>query len=237
MPRTKRVSPTNRLLDELPHKERERLLAGCEPVELAFGDVVARAGEAVRDIYFPTGSFISLVLRVNGTASLEVALVGTEGMLGAPLVLGADTRQLDAVVQGPGPAWRMDARRFRLELARSSVLRETIQRYLLVRVTQLEQTAACHRFHVVEERLARYLLMTADRSHSDTFHVTHEFLAGMLGVRRVGVTRAASSLRSRKLIRYVRGDVTILDRKRLVGASCACYRTDISIYDRVFAHT
>ena len=231
----KRASHTNRLIDRLPVEERERFLAGCEPVEIAFGDILARPGEALSNVHFPTDSFISLVLNVNGKASLEVALVGNEGMLGAPLALGVDARQLSAVVQGGGPAWRMGAARFRLELRRSRLLLQAIQRYVFVRVSQLEQTAGCNRFHVVEERLARYLLMTADRAHADTFHVTHEFLAGMLGVRRVGVTRAANALRSRKLIRYARGDITILDRKRLVGASCGCYRADLATYERVFA--
>ena len=231
----KRASVTNRLLDGLPLRDRERFLAGCEPVTISFGDILAKPGEALRDVYFPTQSFISLVLKVNGGASIEVALVGNEGMLGAPLALGVETKQVYAVVQGAGEAWRMSAARFRRELLASRSLREAIQRYLFVRVSQLEQTAGCNRFHVVEERLARYLLMTADRSHSDTFHVTHEFLAYMLGVRRVGVTRAASALRLRKLIRYARGDITIVDRKRLIGAACGCYRTDLATYDRVFA--
>jgi CRP-like cAMP-binding protein len=230
-----RVSPTNRLLDGLPAKDQERFLGACEPVELAFGEILAKPGETLRDVYFPTASFISLVLNVNDESSLVVALVGNEGMFGASLALGIDTKQVHAVVQGPGRAWRMNAARFARELAASRALRQAIHKYLFVRVSQLEQTAGCNRFHVVEQRLARYLLMTADRSHSHEFHITHEFLAFMLGVRRVGVTRAASALRTRKLIRYVRGNVIILDRKRLVGAACGCYRTDLATYDRIFA--
>ncbi len=227
-------SLTNRLLEGLPAKDGKHLLAGCERVELAFGDILAIPARALRDVYFPTGSFISLVLNVNGKAGLEVALVGNEGMLGAPLALGIDTKQVHAVVQGAGPAWRMSAARFREELDASRALRQAIHRYIFVRVSQLEQTAACNRFHVVEERLARYLLMTADRANSEMFHVTHEFLAYMLGVRRVGITRAATALRAQKLIRYARGDITILDRKRLVAASCGCYRADLTTYDRIF---
>ncbi len=208
----KRESVTNRLIDGLPVKDRERFLSGCEPVELAFGEILAEPGEILRDVFFPTGSFISLVLKVNGESSLEVALVGNEGMLGAPLALGIDTKQVHAVVQGPGPAWRMDAARFLRELMASPSLRQAIQKYLFVRVSQLEQTAGCNRFHI-----------------------THEFLAYMLGVRRVGVTRAATALRTRKLIRYSRGDVAILDRKRLMGAACGCYRADLATYDRIFA--
>jgi CRP-like cAMP-binding protein len=231
----KRATVTNRLLDWLPSKDQERFLGGCEPVELAFGEILAKPREVLRDVYFPTGSFISLVLNVNDEASLEVALVGNEGMFGAPLALGIDTKQVHAVVQGPGRAWRMNAARFTRELSASRALRDAVHKYLFVRVSQLEQTAGCNRFHVVEQRLARYLLMTADRSHSDEFHITHEFLAYMLGVRRVGVTRAATALRSRKLIRYSRGDVTILDRKRLIAAACGCYRTDLATYNRIFS--
>jgi CRP-like cAMP-binding protein len=231
----KREAATNRLLAGLPARDHDRFLGGCEPVQLAFGEILAEPGENFRDVYFPTSSFISLVLKVNDESSLEVALVGNEGMLGAPLALGIEAKQLHAVVQGPGLAWRMSATRFQRELASSQTLRRAIHRYLFVSVSQLEQTAGCNRFHVVEQRLARYLLMTADRSHSDRFHITHEFLAYMLGVRRVGVTRAASALRTRKLIRYARGDVTILDRKRLIGASCGCYGTDLATYERIFA--
>lgn len=225
---------TNRLLDRLPAKDRARVLARCETVELEFPHVVAEPGDLIPHVYFPTASFISLMTPMEGRGSLEVALAGNEGMYGVPVAMGVGISPVLAIVQGGGLAWRMASAPFARELARMASLRHCVDRYTYVLMSQLIRTAGCSRFHRVERRLARWLLMTADRAHSPSFRITHEFLASMLGVRRVGITEAASALQGRGLIRYKRGAMTIRDRRGLERASCSCYRSDLSIYERVF---
>jgi CRP-like cAMP-binding protein len=193
----------NQLLTSLPSAERRRLTALCEPIELTFGQVLCKQGARIRHVYFPSGGFISLISALDDRPKLEVGLVGSEGML-----------------------------RFSDELKRSPALRCALNSYLYVLMSQLAQMAACTRFHVVQARLARWLLMTRDRACSDEFYLTQEFIAYMLGVRRVGISRAARALQKRKLIRYTRGRMTILDGRGLEAASCACYAVARDLYAR-----
>lgn len=230
---TQPASASNRLLEALPAVDRRGMLAGFEAVDLTFADVLYTPGKRLSHVYFPTQAFISLIMPVDASSSLEVGLVGNEGMFGIPLALGVDASPVRAVVQGAGSALRMDAARFTRELKARPALERAIDRYAFVQLTQLAQAAACTRFHVVEARLARWLLMTQDRAHATTMHITQEFLALMLGVRRVGVTKAASVLQKRDLIRYSRGDITVLDRRGLKAASCGCYQADRDSYERI----
>ena len=217
------METVNRLIDSLPRKESKRLLALCEVVSLEFGTVLSERDEPIAYAYFPITSFISLLTTLSGHPPLEMGLIGSEGMLGGTLSLGVNAAPLRAVVQGPGSALRINAAVLKRLLPESPVLQRTLHRYVYVMMAQLSQTAACNHFHEIEPRLARWLLMTHDRAHADHFHLTHEFLADMLGVRRSGITVAAGALQAKKLIGYTRGEISILDRRGLEAASCECY--------------
>ena len=199
------------------------MLGGLESVALIFGDILYEPGARIRHVYFPSDSLISLLTVVEGHLALEVGMVGREGMIGVPLSLGAHVSPVRALVQGAGAAMRMKAARFCEELRKSPQLQHEVNRYTAALMAQITQTAACNRFHVVEARLARWLLMTRDRVRSDEFRLTHAFLGHMLGVRRVGVTKAARALQKLELINYSRGKIRILNGRGLEAASCSCY--------------
>src|SRR5580704_15882209 len=228
-----RTTKGNQLLATLPPALQRRLLGRFEPVELRLEQILSTSGRLMRHVYFPTDSFVSLIAPLRGHIGLEVGLVGDEGMVGTSLILGVETAPVHAMVQGAGTAWRMDSAVLLKELERSPPLRQLLNRYLYVTITQLAQTAACTRFHLVEARLARWLLMTRDRAHTDKFYITHAFLSLMLGVRRAGITRAAVALRKRNLIHYSRGVLTVVDGLGLEQAACSCYTTLKSDYTRV----
>ncbi len=226
----KAPSSSNRLLARLPRIDRNRLVAQCEEVQLLESDVLEERGERIRHVHFPVDSFVSLITPVDDHAGFEVGMVGSEGMLGISLVLDVDVVPHRALVQGGGSALRMTKAAFVSELKRSAPLRRLLDRYLYVLMSQLAQAGACTRFHLLEARLARWLLMSHDRALGNEFHLTQEFLGYMLGMRRVGITKAAGALQAMGLIGYSRGNLTVLDRAGLEAAACACYRIDCDAY-------
>ena len=229
---TENMPLTNLILASLPRKTSQRLLAKLETVSLKFGQVLYEPGRAIRHVYFPIDCLVSLLTAVDKRRTLEVGMVGNEGMAGMPFILGVGVSGVRALVQGQGGALRMAAAPFRVEFARNRPLQEALYRYNYALMAQISQTAACNRFHDAEHRLARWLLMTRDRVGRDEFSLTHAFLAHMLGLRRVGVTEAASALKQRKIINYQRGKIQILDVKRLKASSCSCYQIVKSVFER-----
>ncbi|MBU1331602.1 MAG: Crp/Fnr family transcriptional regulator [Gammaproteobacteria bacterium] len=224
----------NHLLASLPRKEHDRVMMHCELVDLVFGKVLCEPDRPFRYLYFPVCGFISLVTTLGPHRPLELALIGSEGMLGATQVLGVNTAPNRAVVQGSGSALRIGALQLRQALLECPRLLQTLKRYLYVLMAQLAHNIACAHFHEVEPRLARWLLMSQDRAHGADLQLTHEFLADMLGVRRSGVTIAAGALQLRKLIHYKRGRITVLDRPGLEAAACECYGASNKDYARTF---
>ena len=213
----------NRLLGSLPDDDQSHLAALSETVRVEVGEVLYEPGQAIRYVYFPIDCLISLLAVAEGRMTLEVGSVGREGMLGASVVLAHEMAQVRAVVQRSGRANRIDAADFAAEFSRMESLQRLLHRYTDTLLAQAIQIAVCSRFHVLEARLARSLLITRDRLQSEKFHLTHEFLAHALGVRRVGVTKAASALQNQKLISYSRGNIEILDSAGLEAVSCHCY--------------
>lgn len=221
----------NRLLAALPKKEYQRLLPELEHVSLSFAEVLYEPGDPVRHVYFPNDSIISLLTVVGERSTLEVGIVGNEGVAGISVFMGVRVSHNRALVQAAGTAMRMKAAVLRTESEHSGALHRLLHLYTHSLLTQVAQSAACNRFHVVDARLARWLLMTHDRLRSDEFHLTQEFVSNMLGVRREGVNKAAGALQQNKLISYSRGHVRILDPAGLEAVSCECYRIVREEYD------
>lgn len=227
------VATNNLLLEGLNARGRQSLLHGMDPVAMRSGELLCEAGQRATQVIFPLECSISMMLVIDGELPVEAGLVGREGMLGIPLVLGAAVSGFRAVVQGSGLAWCIDATRFTAHLERNAGLRLRMHRYVHVRMLQLAQSAACRSFHLVEGRLARWLLMSRDRARSNELALTHELLAHMLGVRRAGVTIAAHGLQDRHLIRYARGRIQLLNPRGLETAACTCYANERRIYARM----
>jgi CRP-like cAMP-binding protein len=230
MPGARQYLVPNRVLAGLPRKDYRRLLPVLEPVKLAFGQVLYESQDRIRYVYFPNDCFVSMLTGVDGGRSAEVGLIGSEGMIGLPVALGIAVSPFRAVVQGGGTAMRMKIADFRREFRESAALKRELFLFTHLLMIQIAQTAACNRFHRVTQRMARWMLMTSDRIKSSEFRITQEFLALMLGVRRVGVSVAASDLRKRKLMAYRRGTFTILDHRGLLAAACGCYEIVKDVY-------
>ena len=229
-----RSSEQNRLLAALPRQDYQRLAKHLEPVSLAFGEVLYEPGGRIDHVYFPRRGVVSLLTVVGAGKAAEVGVVGNEGVVGGSAALGIDVSHLRAVVQGGGTAVRIASLRLRRELRVHGLWYRELFRFTHALMGQVAQTAACNRFHRVEARLARWLLSTRDRVHSNRFYLTHQFLSLMLGVRRVGVTAAAAGLQERGLIAYRRGNIELLDSRGLEAAACECYQAVAELYVRSF---
>jgi CRP-like cAMP-binding protein len=213
----------NHLLAVLPDEEYGRLLPHLESVPLPFMGVLYEGGETIKHVYFPDDGLISLLIVMDDETVREIGVIGNEGMLGIAVALGMKTATTRALIQLPGSAMRMKTDALRDELERGGALPNVLRRYSHALFTQVSQSAACVSAHVVDKRLSRWLLMTHDHAPGDEFEMKHEFLAMMLGVTRSVVTRAAGLLQMEKMIRYTRGRVTVLDRRRLEATACECY--------------
>ncbi len=213
----------NHILDALPPAERERLFPHLKLVELPLGTVLYESGDTLRHIYFPTNSIVSLLYVLENGTSAEISIVGNDGAIGVALFMGGETTTNRAIVQSGGTAYRLTGRRLKQEFDRHGEMLHILLRYTQALITQMAQTAVCNRHHSVDQQLCRGLLLSLDRLSSNQLTMTQELIANMLGVRREGVIEAAGKLQKLKVIRYRRGQITVLDRPRLEQLSCECY--------------
>ncbi|GAB3057696.1 Crp/Fnr family transcriptional regulator [Simiduia litorea] len=221
----------NQLIALVEQEARDKILSICTSVELTPGTVLADANEPYHYVYFPVSGFISLFAVAADNPPLGIGLVGNEGMLGVTLLVGEKKSPLQAIVQSPCTAWRMPSEKFHLALQLWPALAVVLKHYIYSVIQQFSQEAVCVNFHGIEARLARWLLMSHDRTEGNTLDLTHVFLARILGVRRSGVSIAAHKLSDKALIAYTRGKIEILDRKGLEKKSCACYKIGIKILE------
>lgn len=227
-----RAPPTNRLLAALPKEEYRKLLPDLEQFPLIFGELIYRPDAGVRHVYFPNSGIVSLLADVDDGGSLEVGIVGREGMAGMSVFMGVKTSPNRALVQGAGSALRMKATTLRSMTDNGGSLSRLLRRYSYSLWAQLSQSSVCNLYHPIDARLARWLLMTRDRMEANEFPITQEFLSSMLGVRREGVNKAAGKLQHQRLISYTRGILTILKPAGLGASACKCYRIIKKEYDR-----
>lgn len=211
------------------------MLVHLEQVKLHPGEIISRPDEPIDYAYFPQSGTISVTVLMKDGAQAEVGVIGNEGMFGLPIVLGADSTPLQSMVQVPGQALRLSADMLREELKECGPLQQVLLRYAQAFLIQTAITAACNRVHHLDGRLARWLLMSQDRTKAESLPLTHEFIATMLGVRRAGVSVAANKLQVEGFINYSRGNIRILDREGLEGFSCECYEVVKREFERLVA--
>jgi CRP-like cAMP-binding protein len=223
----------NHLLAALSPAVRERLYPLLQLVPMPLGEVLYESGNVLRHVYFPTDSIVSLLYVMEDGASAEIAVVGNEGVIGIALFMGGETTPSRAVVQSAGHAYRLIGQRLKEEFHRNGELQFLLLRYTQSLITQMTQTAVCNRHHSVDQQLCRWLLLSLDRLSSNQLTMTQELIADMLGVRREGVTEAAGKLQKLGVIRYARGQITVLDRAQLEHLSCECYAVVKTETDRL----
>jgi len=226
-------SLANRLLAALPAEEYQRLLPHLEDVSLPRDQILYEEGEPIEYVYFPYHSIVSLVSTMEDGTTVEIGLVGNDGMVGIAVVLGGNSTTTRAIVQIPGKASRIKAKTLKTEFNQGGALQRSLLRYTQALLTHMAQGVACNRLHTIEERLARWLLTVQDRMQSNDLPLTQEFISQMLGTRRSSVTVAAGMLSKAGMIRYCRGKITILNRESLEATTCECYRVIQSEYERL----
>jgi len=223
----------NNLINPLPKEMQDLVLAKAEIVDLTLSQVICVYDRPVVSLYFPINGFISITQSIDKHPPIEIGMIGREGMLGAEVILGSMTNPFGALVQGSGNAWKMDVNDFLSHTTNIPEFKSIVNNYLIVRIKQLGLSTACEHFHEIGPRLAKWLLMSQDRAHSPTFQMTHEFIALMLGVRRVGITTTAADFRRRGLIEYHRGEMKVLNRVALKAEACSCYQRNQKIYSSI----
>jgi CRP-like cAMP-binding protein len=223
----------NRLLAALPDADLQRWLPLLEPVAMPLGQVLYESGDTLSHAYFPSTAIVSLLYVLESGASAEIAVAGNEGMIGFSLFMGGESTSGRAVVQSAGQGFRLPAQSIKDEFSRSGPAMHLFLRYTQALITQMAQTAVCNRHHTLDQQLCRWLLLSLDRLPGMELVMTQELISNMLGVRREGVTESALKLQKDGLIRYMRGRITILDRKGLEQRSCECYEVVRKEYARL----
>ena len=225
--------PINRLLAALPAEDYQRLLPHLQPVELPQHQILYSAGEDYNYAYFPAHAIVSTVAIMKNGSTTEIGVIGNEGMVGLPIILNTGYTNSTAIVQVGGNGCKISARRLQEEMERGRALKRLLMRYVQARFIQLGQTAACNRYHTVEQRFARWLLSVRDNIQQDEFQLTQEFISQMLGSRRTGVSEIAAKFQKAGIIHYKRGFIRIISPQRLQAATCECYELIYREFDRL----